>query len=83
MDGLGAFAGDFVARLWLADHRTAYARSHWYDVGMIVLPVLRPLRLFRLLAIESGRQLLSVEDVQDWARATDANSQQLLAARAA
>lgn len=46
-----AFALDFAARLYLADERTHYARSHWYDVALIVLPVLRPLRLLRLLAL--------------------------------
>jgi voltage-gated potassium channel len=46
-----AFAIDFGARLWLADDRVGYARRHWYDVGLIALPVLRPLRLLRLLAL--------------------------------
>jgi len=47
----GAFALDFAARLWLADHRASYARSHWYDVALVVVPMLRPLRLLRLLAL--------------------------------
>ncbi len=46
-----AFAGDFLARMVLAEDRTAYARRHWYDVALIVLPMLRPLRLLRLLAL--------------------------------
>ena len=46
-----AFAVDFVARLWLADERWPYARRHWYDVALVVLPMLRPLRLLRLLAL--------------------------------
>ena len=45
-----AFAVDFAARLWLAQERRRYAVSHWYDVALIVLPMLRPLRLLRLLA---------------------------------
>jgi voltage-gated potassium channel len=45
-----AFVIDFVARLYLAQERRAYAVSHWYDVALIVLPMLRPLRLLRLLA---------------------------------
>jgi voltage-gated potassium channel len=45
-----AFAVDFVVRVWLADHRTTYVVRHWYDVVLIGLPVLRPLRLLRLLA---------------------------------
>ncbi len=46
----GAFAVDFAARVWLAERRVAYAARHWYDVALIVLPMLRPLRLLRLLA---------------------------------
>jgi voltage-gated potassium channel len=46
-----AFAVDFVVRLALADDRWPYARSHWYDVALIALPMLRPLRLLRLLAL--------------------------------
>ena len=46
-----AFAVDFAARLWLADGRRSYARRHWYDVALVVLPMLRPLRLLRLLAL--------------------------------
>jgi voltage-gated potassium channel len=46
----GAFAIDFFARLVLAEGRREYAIRHWYDVALITLPVLRPLRLLRLLA---------------------------------
>jgi voltage-gated potassium channel len=46
-----AFAVDFVVRIVLAEPRRAYVRSHWYDVALIVLPMLRPLRLLRLLAL--------------------------------
>jgi voltage-gated potassium channel len=45
-----AFAVDLVIRLSLAEDRRHYAWRHWYDVALIVLPVLRPLRLLRLLA---------------------------------
>lgn len=45
-----AFAGDFLVRVVLADRRWEYARRHWYDVVLIVLPMLRPLRLLRLMA---------------------------------
>ena len=44
------FAIEFAFRIWLAHERTAYVRQHWYDVAIIALPVLRPLRLLRLLA---------------------------------
>lgn len=46
-----AFSIDFAARLYLAEERRQYAIGHWYDVALIVLPVLRPLRLLRLLAL--------------------------------
>jgi voltage-gated potassium channel len=46
-----AFAVDFAVRIWLAsDDRRRYAIRHWYDVALIVLPMLRPLRMLRLLA---------------------------------
>lgn len=46
-----AFAVDFAIRLSLAERRGEYAVRHWYDVALIVLPMLRPLRLLRLLAL--------------------------------
>jgi voltage-gated potassium channel len=45
-----AFVIDFAARLFMSDDRRHYALSHWYDVALIGLPMLRPLRLLRLLA---------------------------------
>jgi voltage-gated potassium channel len=45
-----AFTIDFMARLALAEARREYAVRHWYDVALISLPLLRPLRLLRLLA---------------------------------
>jgi voltage-gated potassium channel len=47
----GAFAVDFTIRLWLADDRRVYAVTHWYDLVLIGVPMLRPLRLLRLLAL--------------------------------
>jgi voltage-gated potassium channel len=47
----GAFGIDLVARLYLAEDRLSYARRHWYDVALLLLPLLRQLRLLRLLAI--------------------------------
>ena len=47
----GAFAVDLTARLYLADERGRYALRHWYDVALVVLPVLRPLRLLGLFAL--------------------------------
>lgn len=45
-----AFVVDFVVRVVLTTNRSRYVVSHWYDVALIALPMLRPLRLLRLLA---------------------------------
>jgi voltage-gated potassium channel len=45
------FAVEFLWRLRLARHRARYALRHIADVLMIALPVLRPLRLIRLLVL--------------------------------
>lgn len=45
-----AFAVDFAIRIALADDRRRYIVRHWYDVALIALPMLRPLRLLRVLA---------------------------------
>lgn len=46
-----AFALDLAIRLVLAEQRRRYAARHWYDVALIALPLLRPLRLLRLVAL--------------------------------
>jgi voltage-gated potassium channel len=46
-----AFAIDFAVRVVLARPRWPYVLAHWYDVALIVLPMLRSLRLLRLLAL--------------------------------
>ncbi|MEQ6899506.1 ion channel [Nocardioides sp. YIM 152588] len=45
-----AFSIDVVVRVALAERRLAYALHHWYDVVLVVVPMLRPLRLLRVLA---------------------------------
>lgn len=45
------FAGDFIARLFLAERRAHYFSRHLHDVAVIVLPILRPLRLLRLVML--------------------------------
>ncbi|MGQ9874705.1 MAG: hypothetical protein ACUVSL_05535 [Chloroflexus sp.] len=37
-----------MAKLYLAPDRLPYLRSHWFEVIIIVLPFLRPLRLLWL-----------------------------------
>lgn len=49
----GLFAIDYVARLIMADDRRRYALAHWYDLLIIALPALRPLRLLRLVTFLS------------------------------
>ena len=47
------FVVDFVVRLTLADERLRYLVRHWYDVLVLALPLLRPLRLLRLIPLLS------------------------------
>lgn len=48
-----AFTLDFIIRVCLSTQRRAFVITHWYDVALIVLPMLRPLRLLRVLAFAS------------------------------
>ena len=45
-----AFVIDFAVRMVLVENKRKYALSHWYDVALVILPFLRPMRLLRLLA---------------------------------
>jgi voltage-gated potassium channel len=49
----GIFVVDLVVRLTLADKRLRYLGRHWYDLLVILLPLLRPLRLLRLIPLLS------------------------------
>jgi voltage-gated potassium channel len=49
----GIFVIDIVVRLVLADERVRYLVRHWYDVLVLALPLLRPLRLLRLIPLLS------------------------------
>ena len=46
-----AFVIDYVVRLGLADRRMHYWSRHLHDLAVIALPVLRPLRLLRLVML--------------------------------
>jgi voltage-gated potassium channel len=46
-----AFGVDFLIRLALSTERGAYALRHWYDLVLILLPLVRPLRLLRLVVL--------------------------------
>lgn len=41
------FTLELVTKTYLAPSRMAYVRSHWFDVVVVVLPFLRPLRVLR------------------------------------
>jgi len=43
------FCVEYVIRLRLAINKTWFVRSHWFDLAILILPVLRPLRALRLL----------------------------------
>jgi voltage-gated potassium channel len=47
------FVIDFAVRMALAERRLQYVAHHWYDVLVIALPLLRPLRLLRLIPLLS------------------------------
>ena len=43
------FCIEYLVRLFLAHNKHRFVRSHWFDLAVLVLPVLRPLRALRLL----------------------------------
>lgn len=47
----GAFAVDYAVRLMLSPDRRAYVRRHLLDLAIIALPLMRPLRLLRLVTM--------------------------------
>jgi voltage-gated potassium channel len=47
------FVVDILVRLFLADERLRYLVRHWYDILVLALPLLRPLRLLRLIPLLS------------------------------
>ncbi len=50
------FAIDYLVRLALADGRWRFVRRHPLDLALVLLPVLRPLRLLRLVTVLSVLQ---------------------------
>jgi voltage-gated potassium channel len=45
------FIVDYIARLFLSRHRWRFVRSHLLDFVVLALPLLRPLRLLRLIPL--------------------------------
>jgi len=49
----GLFAVDYVARLALSRDRVGFVRGNLFDLAVVALPLLRPLRLLRLVTLLS------------------------------
>lgn len=47
----GVFLADYIVCLVLAPHRWRWFYTHLWDLAIVVLPMLRPLRLLRLVTI--------------------------------
>src|SRR3954464_8044900 len=45
----GLFFAEYLVRVVLARDRRRFVRTHWFDLSVLILPVLRPLRALRLL----------------------------------
>jgi voltage-gated potassium channel len=45
------FAADYLVRLALSTRRGRFVRSNLFDLAVVVLPLLRPLRLLRLITV--------------------------------
>jgi voltage-gated potassium channel len=52
----GLFVIDYFARLYLAPNRFRWFLRHWFDLAIVVLPLLRPLRLLRLVLLLGALQ---------------------------
>ena len=47
----GLFVVDYFVNLWLAERRWRWFHTHLLDLAIVVLPILRPLRLLRLVTL--------------------------------
>lgn len=52
----GMFVLDYLARLYLASNRREWSFGHLFDLLIVVLPLLRPLRLLRLVVLLGALQ---------------------------
>ncbi|MBE1551851.1 voltage-gated potassium channel [Mycobacterium sp. OAS707] len=52
----GLFVVDYLARLWLTDSRLRWFSRHLFDLAIVALPLLRPLRLLRLVVLLGALQ---------------------------
>ncbi|RLT28355.1 MAG: ion transporter [Chloroflexi bacterium] len=46
-----AFAFELVVNIYLADARRSYVRQRWFDVAIVLLPFLQPLRITRSVRV--------------------------------
>jgi voltage-gated potassium channel len=44
----GVFCVEYMTRLLLSANKVRFVRTHWFDLTVLILPVLRPLRALRL-----------------------------------
>jgi len=51
------FAADLMIKTYLAESKLRYLRTHWFDVLIVVLPVLRPLRVMRAARVLRGARM--------------------------
>ncbi len=59
-----AFGVDYVARLILHANRIEFLRTHVFDLCVLVLPMLRPMRLLRLVALLSVMNRVGAHSVR-------------------
>lgn len=52
----GIFVVDYLARLYLAPNRLRWFLQHWFELAIVALPLLRPLRLLRLVVLLGALQ---------------------------
>ncbi|NGN63657.1 two pore domain potassium channel family protein [Streptomyces sp. A7024] len=60
------FAADYAIRVFLAEERLQFIRSHLLDLIVVLLPLIQPLRLLRLVAalILTGRRVRATAQVR-------------------
>lgn len=52
-----AFLAEYLARLFVAPYRLAFVRHNVFDLALVVIPVLRPLRLLRSIRLIRAARL--------------------------
>lgn len=60
----GMFAVDYAVRLSLSRSKRTFVRNNWFDLLVIALPMLRPMRLLRLLTVVSVMNKRAAADMR-------------------